>query len=155
MKKISKLGLLALVIVFSLFITGCGKKTALTADEFKNQMETLGFDVIDATEYITDETVATAYIAQKADAYQVEFYVFTTDDAAKAGYDQYVANLKVIAGSETNANTEVTNNTYYKYTDKAGDYYSATIKVDKTLLYVRALSTYQSEIDQIIDELNY
>lgn len=152
MKKFSKLGILLGVLLFTLLISGCGKKTALTASEFKSKMEDLGFEIVDVTEYISDEAVKTVYNAQKVDAYTIEFYVSKTDSGATAGYNQFVANLKAISAK---TGTEITKDTYSKYTDTASGYYSVVSKIDKTYLNVRAKDSYKTEINEIIEELGY
>jgi len=152
MKKLSKLGILLGVILFTLLISGCGKKVALTASEFKNKMENLGFEIKDVTEYTSDETVEKAYNAQKVDAYTIEFYVSKNTSGAKAGYDQFVANLKAISAK---TGTEITKDTYTKYVDTANSYYSVVSRIDKTYLNVRAKDSYKTEINNIIEELGY
>lgn len=155
MKKFAKISFFIVLVLGTLLISGCGKKVALDAAGFKNKMEAYGFEIVDVTEYITDTTVKTAYIAQKADAYQIEFYVSKSELGAKAGYEQYVANLKAVAGETNKAFTELTKDTYTKYTDKANKYYSVASRIDKTYLYVRAAESYEKEINVILTELGY
>ena len=155
MKKYIKAISLIGILFLALLVSGCGSKKALTVDDFKTKMETLGFEIMDQTKYISNEDVKTAYLAQKVGAYQVEFYLAKSEAGAKAGYDQYVANLKTVAGSDSKKNSEKSSKTYSKYTDKAGDYYSVVIRVDKTYLYVRAAEKYESEINTVLEELGY
>ncbi len=155
MKKYFKLIALFSVLAFTLFITGCSKKVALEMSDFKSKMESYGFEVIDATSYMTDTTIKTAYIAQKSNAYQIEFYLAKSENGAKAGYEQYVANLKAVAGTDSKKNTTVTKDTYSKYTDKAGDYYSVVVRIGNTYLYVRANTSYEKEINTILEGLGY
>ncbi len=155
MKKYIKVISLIGVLLLALLVSGCGKKTALTMEDFKSKMEAYGFENMDQTEYITDDTIETAYIAQKVGAYQIEFYLDKTEDGAKAGYDQYVANLKAVAGEGSTEFSEVTTDTYTKYTDSAGEYYSVVSRIGKTYLYVRADAKYESEINTILKGLGY
>lgn len=155
MKKYIKIIGLIGVLLLTLVVSGCGAKKALTVDDFKTKMETLGFEIMDQTEYISNEDISKAYIAQKVGAYQVEYYLAKSEAGATAGYDQYIANLKLVAGTDTKSNSEEKAKTYSKYTDSAGDYYSVVVKIDKTYLYVRAAEKYKSEINTILKELGY
>ena len=155
MKRIIKLSLFIVMLVGVFTFTGCGKKEALTAETFKTTAAEKGYEVTDITEYITSEDITSAQIALKTNAYQIEFYVAKDEKGAKAGYEQYIANLEAVAGTSGTKGKETTSKTGAKYIDENGDYYSVVSRLDNTYLYVRAAKTYSAEIAKVVSELGY
>lgn len=67
------LGLFSSLLLFTL--TGCGDKTALSAEDFKMNLEKKGYTVSDATDQAADyDSVAQVYLAISPNStYQIEY----------------------------------------------------------------------------------
>ena len=80
--------LLILLLTITVAATGCEKKKAITAEEFKKTMESKGYVIKDVNDQFEGQKVLKqVYLAIKADSsYQIEFYELTTTDAGKEFY---------------------------------------------------------------------
>ena len=149
MKKL----MMVLLLLLLVGVVACGKKVALTADEFKSKMETKGYEVLDITDQYDEGTIEAALIAMKDD-YQIEFYVVNNDEQAIRAYNQnkdYFEELKVSGSIETE--TSVTKNA--KYTLTSAGRYMVVARVDNTFLYADVDSTHKSEVSDDIKDLGY
>ncbi len=156
MKKLGKLLVIAVLLGGVFMVSGCDKnKKALTAEEFKTKIEAQSLEVMDVTEYMSDTTIKSAQYGLKTNAYQLEFYVSEDEKSAKAGYEQYIANLEAVAGADAKKGTETTGKNYDKYVDTNGDYYSLVIRVDNTYLYSRTAKENQKDVEKVVKELGY
>lgn len=156
MKNFKKL-LLGVFLLAIVFITsGCGNKTALTAENFKSKVEAKGYTVQDATsQFSSNSEISKVYIAIASDSsYQIEFYVLDSTDNAVSFYNN---NKSIFEQSKSNGsgetNSEIGNHS--KYTLKTNGTYKVISRIDNTVVYLNVNSTYKKNIDKILKELGY
>lgn len=151
-KKKALIILCAAAVLF--FISGCGNKTAITADDFKSKMEEKGFTVTDMTSQSNTEKLSSALLAQSEDnSYQIQFLVLDSEDTSVSTYNNAAESIK----SQTNANvkTETTTNhtAHIKYVTSEKIYDMS--RIDNTILYSVASADKQDEVENIFEELGY
>lgn len=149
-----KKALTVFLAVFCLMnLTACGKKEAISLDEFNTGMEAEGYTIIDATGQIAPEQITAISLALKDD-YQIEFYVFTDGDTAASTYEQ---NKYIFEEYKSSGHVEVYKNignySYYALTSD-GIYYLLS-RVDNTMIYVVADAEYKSEINAMVKKFGY
>lgn len=140
---------------FSLFLTGCGNKTALNAESFKSNMESKGFEVVDVTsQYSNYSHINSILLARSNDGYQIEFYVLSDTNNAVSVYNN---NVSVFENSKSGASSysTISGNNYSKYTLKSNNYYMLVSRVDNTMIYVKVADNYEDNIKDILNELGY
>ncbi len=148
MKKI----LMVLMLVLCAFtLTACGKKEALSDNDMKTKLAELGFDVNDLTSYMEDPNVKVVRSANNG-KYQIEYYVFKTNDTAKSAYD---GNVKTFEESKKYKGEKKSKDNYDKYIQKTDDYYNSVIRIDNTLLYVSINIDYKNDVKKVINKLGY
>ncbi|MGN1113933.1 MAG: hypothetical protein ACI4RC_02290 [Oscillospiraceae bacterium] len=156
MKKIKILtsALLCMVIMFT--ITGCGKKTALTAEDFKSKTEEKGYTVQEATDQFSDyDYIKKVYIAiDKEQKYQIEFYEIDSSDNASKFFNNNKSIFEESKSSScTETNVSLSNNA--KYTLTTNGEYKVISRIDNTAIYVNADEKYKSDIKDLLDDLDY
>lgn len=157
MNKFKGFLLLAFISFATLLtLTGCGKKDALVADDFKSKMESLGYVVQDATDqFSSDSGVEKVYIALNSDAsHQIEFYVVETESQAISAYSTNKSNFENLKSSSA-VNTEVNLSNYSKYTLSSNDKFMVISRIDNTFIYVNSDDTYKNNIKKALDNLGY
>ena len=148
MKKI----LMILMLVLCTFaLTACGKKEALSDNDMKNKLVELGFDVNDLTSYMEDSNVKVVRSANNG-KYQIEYYVFKTNDNAKSAYE---GNVKTFEENKKYKGEKKSKDNYDKYIQKTDDYYNSVIRIDNTLLYVSINIGYKNDVKKVINKLGY
>ena len=156
MKKIFKKVLLCTITLATLFVlTGC-TKVALTAEQYKDKMEKLDFDVEDVTsQYKYSNMVKTGYVAIKAGKiFQIEFYELRTESDAVSMYNTNKQKFENEKGSSS-INTNVEGKNYSKYTLTTGGKYKVVCRVENTLIYLNVDDEYKNEVKQVLDSLGY
>ena len=147
--------LLCLITVFG--FAGCGKnKDSISADEFCSKMEAKSFITTDSTEqYATSKEINESYIAISEDySYQIEFIVLDSDSSAESMYNRNKSTFESENSSKAvRTSTSLAN--YSKYTLLASGKYKVLSRIDNTLIYINADSSYKDEINSILEDLGY
>jgi len=136
-------------------LCGCGValRTPLTAQGFREHMESAGFEVGDATEQFATEGALTVYVAMN-DLYQVEFYEFDDEFLCEASFLATKTNMEDIRGAgSSHTSLEYANYNSYFLTTKDG-YYVAS-RTDATLLYAAVPLDQKEELRKLVAELGY
>ncbi len=146
-----------LTVFFTFFIlmtfTACGKREALSLEEFNTIMEAEGYTITDATGQIAPKQITAISLALK-DSYQIEFYVFTDADTAASVYAQ---NKSVFEENKPSGHVELYKNigNYGYYSLTADGVYYLLSRVDNTMLYAVADAAYKSEINAMVKKIGY
>ena len=154
MKNIKKLlvGVLCLTLVFTL--TGCTDKKSITAEEFKSQMESAGYEVQDATNQFSNYSqVQKVYIAVNSN-YQIEFYQIDTVDNAVAFYNNNKSIFEQSKSSNSTYSSKEIKN-FAKYALNTSGNYKVLSRIDNTVILLNVNSSYKNEINSILDKLGY
>ena len=152
MKKKIVLGII--IIVLSLFLTGCKNKTAMTAEDFTNAMTKKEYKLVDKrllSNYYEETNIITAEIAE--DNY-IEFLILKSDEDAKKFYttnknyfDNSITSMKV--------KTDINIANYNTFTMSANKKYIVLSRVDNTIIVVESQEAQKDEIKKLIKELGY
>lgn len=147
---------LVLVAVVLMSFTACGKKEALTANQFKTFMEEKGLEVIDQTASAENDDYQNVYVAVDLEKYSFEYYFMRNDLTAKSLYtfavEKVKENYKEAHGVTT---TEKSFPSSADYSVTASDYYVRVIRVDNAVLYVTSYLDNKDECKEIIKEMGY
>lgn len=147
--------LIVACIVMGFFLTGCGKKTAITTEQFKNIGNTNNFVVSDVSvQFSSYNYINEATIIQNPNGWQMEFYVLSDEGYANSMFN---TNKNTFESQKENSSLEssVSIGNYSTYSLTSGDYYMYLCRVDNTLLYVRVEKKFKDSVNKIIDELGY
>lgn len=152
--KCFMMGVLCFVVLFTL--TGCGNKTSITSDDFKNKMESNGYTVQDATNQMASyDYIKKVYIAISNDStYQIEFYELSDSDYATSFFNN---NKSIFEDSKSSVSTETSVNlgNHNKYSLTANDKFKVVSRIDNTVVYLDVDENYKSSVKDILDDLGY
>lgn len=149
MKKV--LGFLGcLIILFGL--TGCGKQAVIKDKDFSDILMSEGFSVNIVTSQMEDDNVKSV-IAANNGKYQIEYYEFKSDEAAKKAYEN---NRKFFEeNGKTKGKERKKKDEYNKYTQELSDTYNTLIRNKNTLLYASVNSEYKKDFNNVLGKLGY
>ena len=157
MKKIKRILIVLTIMLSVVALTGCSKKTAITASEFNTIMGEKGYKISDITNSLSNVKVLNkAYLATDSDyRYQVEFYELKSEEDAKTMFDKNKKNTEALKGNVSTKQLSVNTNNYDKYTVVTNGRYYVVIRVGNTMVYANNDATYEKEVKSIIDLLGY
>lgn len=147
--------LVCLCLLMLLSLSGCGSRTALTAEEFIAKAETFGYETADITEqYASYGIFADAAVATSPDGFQVEFYVLNDEATAAGVFETNKADFDSLKGAGSTS-TSVNLGNYSSYAVTSGGKYMYVSRVGSTLLYVSTESANKDAVKAIVKELGY
>lgn len=151
---LTKLALAALVCVLLLSaLTGCGAKTAQTADGFTQVMKDAGFDVENATaELGTDDVTSILFAVGKN--YQIEYYAFADNETCEDFFSYTMEEFDEEFTTKS-FSSKITLNNYKYYAFNADGEFHMIVRVDNTMLCCIADKAYKSEIVELVKTLGY
>ena len=147
--------LLVLLLIGTLFITGCTAKEKLEPNNFKKIMEKKEFVVVDNTGIALSEigNVELRYTASPQDQrYTIEYYSFDGEVSAQGFYAKKQAEL---GSTGSQVYTELNLGNYSKYTMIYNGKFTAISRVSNTAVYVTADKIYEEEIKQLLLDIGY
>ena len=144
MKRTIYARLLALVVLISLFCTGCSARTPVTAEEFETQASAVGFTV--ETPSVDPETYVSARTAydQTIDM-QIDFAVCKDQETATTTYN----------GLTAERTTNVDSAAYSKYTVENGELYFVIARIEDTVLYGTGKLAQRNKMDELLSAIQY
>lgn len=140
-----------LVLAILLTLTACGKKEEITANDFNQIMREEGFYVTDISDEMEDTNISNVYTANNKE-FQIEFYVFKSNDIAKQAYE---SNKDMFVQNKDYEGKEKSDDDYNEYTQETEDYYNVLKRVGKTLLYASVNVDYKGDVKSAINKLGY
>ena len=149
MKKIWKICAAVLAAAVFTAFAGCSARTAATADSFEKQAKSAGFTVKTAT---GDSSGATKTLIATKDGTDVEvdFHQFANTYASQNWYSDQKGSMTVGTGK-----TVVDSDAYNKYTLSNGEIRYVLVRMDKTALLCKAVSSRQSDVDALLKAIHY
>lgn len=148
MRKTLKI-IVAVMVVF--ILTACGTKKALSDDELKTELTQIGFDVNEITSSIEDSNISVVRTANNG-KYQIEYYVFKSEETAKAAYEN---NVKMFSSNKKYVGKETNDDNYNKYVQETDDYYNVITRVKDTLVYVSVGVDHKRDVKKVLNKLGY
>ncbi len=152
--KIFFLFVLSFLVLFT--VTGCGNKTAISAEDFKTKLEDKGYSIQDASNQFNDDTqVQKVYLAIDSDSkYQIEFYEFDNEENATEFFNlnkHNFENTKTVTVYE--ASSSVGNHS--KYTLISNNKYKVVSRIGNTAIYLDVDDSYKEDVKKLLKELDY
>lgn len=147
--------LFVLILLSTIFITGCTTKETLEPNQFKIQIEKKGFIVVDQTSAVIhlNADLNYSYIATTPDErYAIEYYSFNGESGAQAFYAQKHADITATGGQ---VSTELNQGNYQKYTLNHNGKYTIISRISNTVVFVHADKNYMEEINIIVKDVGY
>lgn len=151
MKKLMKLcaAVLAAVTLFSL--AACSARSPITADEFTKQAKAQGFTVKEASSSNADVDKYLTATKEEAGT-ELVFISFKTDAAAESLYTSLKKNIS--DGAAATGKT-LDSATYNKYTLVNGELSHTLARMSSTIVYGKANSTNQDQVDSFFKAIKY
>ena len=150
---ISLVLLIAAVVVF--FVVVDMEKKSMTAGEFYDEMEEVGYVMVDVTSQYASYGIDVAYLAVKPNQeYQIEFYELASESKAISMFESNKDYFKDRAGSSRVTSAYGFGN-YDIYSLTSNGDFMYLCRIDNTLLYIDVDDSYKKEVQEIIDELDY
>ena len=98
-----------------------------------------------------DTNISNVYTANNKE-FQIEFYVFKSNDIAKQAYE---SNKDMFVQNKDYEGKEKSDDDYNEYTQETEDYYNVLKRVGKTLLYASVNVDYKGDVKSAINKLGY
>ena len=150
MKKLIKLCAAVLAAAALFAFTGCSARTPVTADEFKKQAEAAGFTVTDSSASANAEKYLSAIKSETGT--ELAFLSFSSESTATEMY----TNLKSSITSGTDGDAKnVDSSSYNKYTLVNGELNHILVRMNKTIVYGKATTTYKNQIEDFFSAIKY
>ena len=131
------------------------EKEVLTAQEFYNEMDDEGYEMVDVTVQYAIHGIDKAYLAvEEGNAYQIEFYELASVSKAESMFKINKEYFMDQAGSKRVTSSYGFGN-YNVYSLTSNGSFMYLCRVDNTLLYIDVDDSYKKEVQEIIDELGY
>ena len=151
-----KLLLISAVLVFALFVlTACFTKQALTAEEFKVQMEDMGYVVMENSTQYDSSIVRKLYIAKdSSNSFQIEFFEQNTEQDAIASFE---SNVRAMEAAKSGVSSSYSSNgqNYRKQTMTSNGEYWVVSGIDNTFLFVHTSTENKAAVDEALNKLGY
>ena len=154
MKK-RKLLLVVLCFIMIFMVTGCGKKTVLSSDEFKAKASELGYTSKAAKDqFAKEDYIKEVTLAINSKGFQAEFYVFADKNSAVSVFNTNKTKFENSKeGKSLESSSSMAN--YSAYSLVSGGKYMHICRVEDTMLYVDVEEQYKDEVQKLIKELGY
>jgi len=132
------------------------EKVSISASEFRNKMSQKGLEITDAnSQFAQYSFIKQVYIAgNKSESYQIEFYEFDNESYATGFYNNNASKFQETKGNVA-AETNFSGKNYAKYTLSSNNQYMVISRVNNTVIYIDADSSYKNEIENILKEIDY
>ena len=139
-----------LIILFLLLFTvGCSNKS-INTNKFKSIVRDSGYYVISIKDQFSEYSYITEALLARKDTINIEFYVMSDNENAKAFYD---LNKEVIYAYRTNTSIyKDKNNKYILSTDEK---YMVISLIDNTCIYVDTDIKNKDNVNNILNKLGY
>jgi len=146
------LGILIIVVV-SLITTGCGIKSAISTEDFKEHFAALGYTTSDSEEALYESK--SYVVASKSDVpYKIEYYEFEEEVDAKKIYKKYKDSIADYL-TTSSENLETNGALFTKFVATSDNEYIIISRVKNTLIFLAGTVGYQEEIDTLLEDINY
>ncbi len=151
MKKLIKFCAAVLAAVTMLSLTACSARSAITADDFSKQAKAQGFTVKESTSSNADVDKYLTATKEEAGT-ELVFISFKSDSAAES---LYTSLKKSISEGAPATGKTLDSATYNKYTLANGELNHTLARMDATLVYGKANSTNQDQVDEFFKAIKY
>ncbi len=150
MNKIKKIAVYLIIFVFCVVLSGCSNTNVLTGENFKEKLESMGYNVRDVTDAFETGTVEEAYLAVKKDIV-IQFRILEDEEKAIDVYEQMKKDLEEKGNNSSNNS----NNNKDKFVMNIENRYIVLTRVGNTILYSDVGNHNKKEVENNLNELGY
>lgn len=151
MKKIL-CAFLSVLMLAGLF-AGCDtSRTPKSAEQFRNQMEAEGFTIVDVTDEVGNSMLTNGLVAEGKD-FQLEFYVFSTNEIGEQVYNENVRMFKEEYTNGTSSSMTASNYNYFRYTTE--EKFLLVSQIDNTMIWCSVDKACKDEVIRLVEALGY
>lgn len=145
--------LFIVTLIMIITLTGCGKKTALTKEEFNEKLISEGFIITEITKEINDSNIIYAAAVSNND-YQFEYHIYKNNDACKKSFN---SNKKALGSGKSKKDKENIKNgeNYSKYSITSSEEYKSITRVDNTFVYASLNIENKDSFNKVLKALKY
>jgi len=145
--------LVALLATAALFLAACSAREVLSAEAFTSRMEAEGHIVEDITDLLNLPGIETFLVADLGD-FIVEFIVCETEANARSMRSQMQRVLEDERGSfRSYRESNVAN--FHRLTQTTDGRFEALVRVENTVLLMRAPSENRADVEAVLSLLGY
>ena len=141
--------IMLLACIFTL--TACGKNMNVKESDMTNELTKMGFDVNDITDSIEDSDIKMVKTANNR-KYQLEYYVFKTEETAKKAYKN---NANVFKARKKYKGKEKSSAGYDCYIQTTDAYYNRVERIKNKLVYVSVSLNYKSDVKKTLSKIGF
>ncbi len=156
MRRLCLLAAVIMLLCPVLCLSGCKSKPALTADEFRDSLLSLGYVVNDTTADCSDpDRTVQVYTASRSDgAYQIVFTRYDYADTAQMIFlGTQLAYESESHVSRSRVSSNIGNYNYYALT--VGGRFRVLLRVNEIMITADADEEYKAEIKDVLKALGY
>jgi len=147
--------LAAFIVIAVLMLAACGgPREVLSAEEFTSRMGAEGYTVEDFTHYVADDLFIETFLSVDTGAFEVEFYVFESEEDAMMLF-HHVRGIFEDAKGSTRSHTEVNIANFNRFRQTTDGRFEALTRVENTLVIVQSSSENRGDVNAIFDLLGY
>jgi len=147
-----------LIITTALFFVACsGPREVLTAQEFTSRMEGAGHTVEDFTHEFDDAPPGVdvrTFLVADTGGFDVDFFVFETDQAARAFHNVIRRELEDSRG-RTSSHREVNLANFNRLTQTTDGRFEALVRVENTAILIATTTQNRADAQAVLDLLGY
>ncbi len=140
-----------ILVMCVLVLCACGNKKVISNEDLTSKLTQMGFDVNDITDVMEDTNIKTVKTANNR-MYQIDYYVFKSDELAKKAYS---SNVEMFEKNKKNKGNKKSKENYDKYEQTTNDYYNVVSRIDNTLIYVSVNVSHKKDVKKVLRKLNF
>lgn len=143
--------MICVMLVCTLFLTGCLKKTKINVSSFEDTLKEEGYVVeIASKDYLTNDTKSMASAASK-NGYSINYIEYYDDDKAKDFFDETYDKYE----NSCNIKTETNGTNYNTFKCDTGEEYIAITRVENTVVFALSSKDNKDDIKKILKKIKY
>ena len=146
------LSVISMIILLSV-LASCSAKTAITETEFSDLTAKAGYVMTNEAVRFSTNVTSSLQATSSDRRVVIDFYVFSSNDTARASFNSAVKSLDLISGNKSGSNYSAANYSLYSYTID-GIYYHY-FRIDNTLVCVETDSKNKSAANEMLTTLGY
>ena len=147
------------VVVLVMTMTACGIRTTASTNQVWKALEAHGYPPYETTEEwrTSGDVQRVISVRDDANAFQLEFFTFDTDDQAHYVVQQFHSHIRwnfhVPSNESMIVRHQVGNFTFWSRV--ADDRYMVLTRIENTVFFIHCNDEERTEINQILEELGY
>jgi len=150
---LKKINIFCIALVIILTFSACSlKKSPITAQNFTNKAESLGYTINNVTSQYEGSTVNSLLAVEDDKNFQIEFHEVETQAQASGAFSE---NKKDFDETGSGMTTSSSGSNWARYSKTAGGIYGIVSYIDNTFIYARVPEEHKQAVIDFFKELGY